>query len=142
MMRNPVSVTIGMTHALLPYAVLPLYAVMVGIDRRLLQAAASLGATPLAQFLRVFLPLSLPGVLAGSLLVFILSLGFFITPSLLGGPRDTMIAMLVAQQASQLLNWPLASALSTVLLSITLGLYLFADRFVGMEQALWSGRRL
>jgi ABC-type spermidine/putrescine transport system permease subunit I len=141
MMRNPVSVTVGMTHALLPYIVLPLFAVMVGIDRRLLQAAASLGATPFAQFWRVFLPLTLPGVLAGCLLVFILALGFFITPSLLGGPRDTMIAMLVAQQASRLLNWPLASALSAVLLTITLALYLMVDRFVGMDQALWGGRR-
>jgi putative spermidine/putrescine transport system permease protein len=141
LMRNPISVTVGMTHALLPYIVLPLFAVMVGIDRRLLQAAASLGAAPLAQFWRVFLPLTLPGVLAGCLLVFILALGFFITPSLLGGPRDTMIAMLVAQQTSRLLNWPLASALSAVLLTLTLGLYLLADRFVGMDRALWGERQ-
>jgi ABC-type spermidine/putrescine transport system permease subunit I len=141
MMRNPFSVTIGMTHALLPYIVLPLFAVMLGIDRRLLHAAASLGATPVSQFWRIFLPLTFPGIVAGCLLVFILSLGFFITPSLLGGPRDTMIAMLVAQQASKLLNWPLASALSAFLLTITLALYLFADRFIGMDQALWGGRR-
>lgn len=141
MMRNPFSVAIGMTHALLPYIVLPLFAVMLGIDRRLLQAAASLGAGPVAQFWRIFLPLSLPGVVAGCLLVFILALGFFITPSLLGGPRDTMIAMLVAQETSRLLNWPLASALSAVLLTVALGLYVLADRLVGMDQALWGGRR-
>jgi ABC-type spermidine/putrescine transport system permease subunit I len=140
LIRNPLSVTVGMTHALLPYVVLPLFAVMLGIDRRLLQAAASLGAGPLAQFWRVFLPLSLPGVLAGGLLVFILALGFFITPSLLGGPKDTMIAMLISQQTSSLLNWPLAAALSAVLLMVTLVLYVVADRFAGLDRALWGGR--
>jgi ABC-type spermidine/putrescine transport system permease subunit I len=140
LIRNPLSVTVGMTHALLPYVVLPLFAVMLGIDRRLLQAAASLGASPLAQFWRVFLPLSLPGVVAGGLLVFILALGFFITPSLLGGPKDTMIAMLISQQTSSLLNWPLAAALSAVLLTVTLVLYIVADRFAGLDHALWGGR--
>jgi ABC-type spermidine/putrescine transport system permease subunit I len=140
LIRNPLSVTVGMTHALLPYVVLPLFAVMLGIDRRLLQAAASLGAGPLAQFWRVFLPLSLPGVLAGGLLVFILALGFFITPALLGGPKDTMIAMLISQQTSSLLNWPLAAALSAVLLTVTLVLYVVADRFAGLDHALWGGR--
>ncbi|MCS7051664.1 MAG: ABC transporter permease, partial [Thermomicrobium sp.] len=95
MMYNRIGVLVGMTHVLLPFMVLPAYAVMRGIDRNLLRAAANLGASPFHAFLRVFLPLSLPGVAAGSLLVFILALGFFITPALMGGRTDMMIAQLI-----------------------------------------------
>ncbi len=136
LLQNALGVNIGMVHVLLPYMVLPLFSVMLGIDRRLLVAAASLGARPVAQFWRIFLPLSLPGVWAGCLLVFILALGFFITPALLGGPREFMIAVLIYQQTSQLLNWPFASALAVVLLVATLALYLFTDRLVGIEKVL------
>ena len=129
---NRVGVLIGMSYILLPYMVLALYSVMRGIDRGLLQAAASVGASPFQAFLRVFLPLSLPGVAAGSLLTFILGLGFFITPALMGGARDTMIAVIIEQHVEQLLDWHFASALSTVLLVLTAVGFLVYDRLVGM----------
>lgn len=117
------AVNVGMVHIMLPFMVLPLLANMRSIDRSLLSAAAVMGATPMQAFVRVFLPLSLPGVFAGSALVFMLSLGFFITPALLGGTGQLMMAVLIEQQASQLLNWGVASALSTILLVITLVIF-------------------
>ena len=95
LMRNTLGVTIGMSQILLPYMALPIYAAMRRIDPDLTPAAASLGAPPFTAFRRVFLPLSLPGVLAGSLLVFVLALGFYITPALLGSPHDAMLSELI-----------------------------------------------
>lgn len=118
-----IAVNVGMVHIMLPFMVLPLVANMRSIDRSLLTAASVLGASPFTAFRKIFLPLSLPGVLAGSTLVFMMSLGFFITPALLGGPRHMMAAVLIEQQANRLLNWGLASALATVLLAITLAIY-------------------
>ena len=100
LLNTRMAVYTGMIHILLPFMILPLYAVMRGIDRNLLRAAGNLGAAPSAVFTRIFLPLSLPGVAAGCLLVFILALGFYITPALLGGQRDVMISMLIQQQIS------------------------------------------
>jgi putative spermidine/putrescine transport system permease protein/mannopine transport system permease protein len=116
-------VLIGMVHATLPFMILPLATSMRAIDPSLLRAAKVLGARPLQVFLRVFLPLSMPGIVAGTVLVFITSLGFFVTPALLGGPRNLMAAVLIEQLASTYLNWPLASALATMLLAITTALY-------------------
>jgi ABC-type spermidine/putrescine transport system permease subunit I len=140
LVQNSTGMYIGMVQVLLPYAILPLFAVMQGLDRRLVLAAQSLGAPPLQQFLRVFLPSTLPGVWAGSLLVFILALGFFVTPALLGGPKDMLIAVLIYQQTSALLNWPFASALAAVLLGATLVLYVVAERFVGLRSVLGVAR--
>jgi ABC-type spermidine/putrescine transport system permease subunit I len=119
LIRNQVGVIIGMVHILLPYAVLPLYAVMRKIDIRLMEASAICGAGWGRGFVRVYFPLSLPGVFAGALLIFTLSLGFYITPALLGGPRDTMIGQLIAMQVSEQLNFGQASALAVVLLALT-----------------------
>jgi len=127
LIRNSLGVSIGMTHILLPYVVLPLYAVMRRIDMRLMEAASISGATPLRQFFRVFFPLSLPGVYAGALLAFTLGLGFYITPALLGGARDTMIGQLIAGQVSEQLNFGMGSALAVVLLVLTaLAFFIFS----------------
>lgn len=123
LIRNQIGVIIGMVHVLLPYAVLPLYAVMRRIDDRLLEASAVCGAGWTRGFLRIYLPLSLPGVLAGALLTFTLSLGFYITPALLGGPRDTMISQLIAIQISEQLNFGMGSALAVVLLVFTVAAF-------------------
>lgn len=118
------AVNVGMVHIMLPFMLLPLLASMRTIDRTLIAAAEVMGANPWTAFRKVFFPLSLPGLGAGSALVFMMSLGFFITPALLGGPRHMMAAVLIEQQANRLLDWGLASALSTVLLVLTTAIYL------------------
>ncbi|MFI5011806.1 MAG: ABC transporter permease [Hyphomicrobiales bacterium] len=118
------AVNVGMVHIMLPFMILPLAAAMRSIDRSLLRAAGVLGANGFAAFWRVFLPLSLPGVYAGTALVFMMSLGFFITPALLGGPGHLMAAVLIEQQANDLLDWGLASALATLFLAFTVLIYL------------------
>ncbi|TIO16354.1 MAG: ABC transporter permease, partial [Mesorhizobium sp.] len=105
LIRTQTGVVIGMAQVLLPFMILPLYSVMKGIDLRLVQAARSLGARPSRAFFTVYLPLSLPGVYAGAIIVFILALGFYITPALLGGPRSTMLSTLVQTQVLSLLQW-------------------------------------
>ena len=127
-LQTTAAVVIGMVHILLPFMLLPLIATMRRIDRNLLRAGQILGASPVRLFLRVYLPLSLPGVNAGVMLVFITALGFFITPSLLGGGRTTMAAMIIEQEADIYLDWPMASAIATVLLAMTLVLYLLYGR--------------
>lgn len=127
------AVNVGMVHIMLPFMILPLFATMRGIDRSLLRAAGVLGANPLVAFRKVFLPLSLPGVLAGTALVFMMSLGFYITPALLGGPRHIMAAVLIEQQANSLLDWGMASALSTLLLVLTLAIYGVYVRITGQS---------
>jgi putative spermidine/putrescine transport system permease protein len=119
LIRNVLGVSIGMTHILLPYVVLPIYSVMRKIDPKLMEAASISGARPLRAFARVFFPLSLPGVFAGALLAFTLGLGFYITPALLGGARNTMIAQLIAGQITEQLNFGFGSALAIVLLVLT-----------------------
>jgi putative spermidine/putrescine transport system permease protein len=119
LIRTPLGVVIGMAQVLLPFMILPLYSVMRGIDLRLVQAARSLGARPALAFLQIYLPLSLPGVFAGAIIVFILSLGFYITPALLGGPRSTMLSTLVQNQVLSLLNWGRGGAMGVVLLVAT-----------------------
>lgn len=128
LMRNFIGVQIGMVHILLPFMILPLLSTLRNIDPVYMRAAGVLGANPIRSFLHVYLPLSMPGISAGVMLVFINALGFFITPALLGSERQMMIAMLIEQQVSVTLNWPLASALSTILLFATIGLYLLYER--------------
>ncbi|MGH7987734.1 MAG: ABC transporter permease [Candidatus Binataceae bacterium] len=128
------AVSVGMVHIMLPFMILPLAANMQTIDRSLLRAAAVLGANEAAAFRKVFFPLSLPGIYAGTTLVFMISLGFFITPALLGGPNDMMAAVLIEQQANELLNWGLASALATaflVVVAIVYIIYLMVTRQTG-----------
>jgi ABC-type spermidine/putrescine transport system permease subunit I len=120
---NELGVVIGTTNILLPFLVLPLFAAMVRLDERLLQAAASLGASRRTIFWRVFFPLTLPSLAAGAILVFILTLGFFITPAILGGGRVPMIANMLDLLINRLPRWELAAAISTVLLILTLACY-------------------
>ena len=134
------AVYIAMIHVLLPFMILPLYASLRGIDGNLLRAAASLGARPSAAFRQIVLPLSRPGISAGCLLVFILALGFYITPALVGGPRDLMMAVLIQQQIDQL-NWPLGSALAVVLLSAALGTFAIFTRVLQVEQTFGRTRQ-
>jgi ABC-type spermidine/putrescine transport system permease subunit I len=119
MMFNFVGVTVGMVHYLLPPMVLILYSVMRSIDSGLVRAAEGLGAPPLRAFWRIFIPLSMPGVRAACVLIFVLSLGFFVTPALLGGRRDITVAMLIDAQFTELVNWGFGSALASVLLAVT-----------------------
>jgi len=114
------SVLIGMVHYLIPINILILYTAMQRIDLRLLQAAKGLGANPLLAMLHVFLPLSMPGVFASSMLVFVISLGFFVAPALLGGPREITIAMQINSSFTDTVDWALGSALAVILLVVTL----------------------
>lgn len=114
------AVIVAMTHVLLPFMILPIFGSLRTIPDELPKAALNLGAGRTTAFLRVTLPLSLPGVFAGSLMTFILALGFYITPALVGGPSTLMMATLIGQQTTELLNWPFAGALSAVLLVTTL----------------------
>jgi putative spermidine/putrescine transport system permease protein len=131
------SSTLGMVHILLPYMVLALYGVMRKIDPSYLRAAEGLGARPFTAFRYVFLPLSLPGIVNGSVLVFTLCLGFYVTPILLGTPKDMMISQLISQQIEDLLAWGFASAIAVVLLAATLILLAVYNRFVGLDR-LWG----
>jgi ABC-type spermidine/putrescine transport system permease subunit I len=138
LLYNQGGVVIGMSYVLLPYMVLTVYSVVRSIDPRLVRAAHSLGASRLQAFRRVFLPLSLPGIAGGTLLVFILSLGFFITPALMGGPGDMMIAMLIEREVEITLNWSFASALAVILLALTLVGFTGYNRIVRLERIFES----
>jgi putative spermidine/putrescine transport system permease protein len=129
--------TLGMTHVLLPYMVLALYGVMRKIDPSYMRAAEGLGARPFRAFSHVFLPLSLPGVVNGCVLVFTMCLGFYITPILLGTPKDMMISQLISQQIEDLLAWGFASSIAVVLLACTLVLLGVYNRFAGLDR-LWG----
>lgn len=131
------SSTLGLVHILLPYMVLALYSVMKRIDASHIRAAHSLGATPWVAFTNVYLPLSLPGIVSGSIVVFTVCLGFYVTPILLGGSGDMMISQLIHQQIDQLLNWGFAAALSVVLLAATALIYWLYNRFFGLD-TLWK----
>ncbi len=131
LMYNETGVLIAMINMLLPYMIFPVLSSLLAIPPELRQASASLGAGAFRIFLRVTLPLSLPGVAAGGLLVFIVALGFFITPALLGGPRQMMISNLIEFSVRQVLNWPFAFALANTLLMGTLLLYFAYVRLVG-----------
>jgi ABC-type spermidine/putrescine transport system permease subunit I len=128
------AVIIGMVHIMLPFMILPVYSVLNNLDRNLLRAARNLGASAMKAFLRVTFPLSLPGVGAGVMFTFILSLGFFITPALLGGPKTLMISTLIEQQINRLMNWEFASAISVILLITTVVVVAVFDRIVGLDK--------
>jgi ABC-type spermidine/putrescine transport system permease subunit I len=125
---NTIGVHIGMIHVLLPFAILPLLNTMQSMDQTLLRAGEVLGANPFRIFLHIYLPLSMPGVMAAVLLVFISALGFYVTPAMLGGPPNMMISVLIEQYVSRTLNWPAASALASILLFLTLALYLIFEK--------------
>jgi putative spermidine/putrescine transport system permease protein len=138
LIRTTSGVILGMSHILLPFMVLPIYAVMRRIDPEFGRAAANLGASPASAFLRVFVPLSLPGVVAGCLLVFVLALGFYITPALLGGLRDQMISQLIVQQVQQRLDWGFGTAMSVLLMVVTLVVLFVASRAVRLRDVFGS----
>ena len=133
MIYNMTGTIVAMTHILLPFMVLPLYSVMRTINPSYVRAARSLGATSWTAFRRVYFPQTLPGLGAGALLVFILAVGYYITPALVGGASGQLISNMIAMHTTQTLNWSLAAALSTILLVIVLVLYWLYDRLVGID---------
>ncbi|MGM9485955.1 ABC transporter permease [Ideonella sp. YS5] len=133
---NRTGVIISMTHILLPFMILPLYSVMKSVPPTYLRAAVSLGSAPLAAFFRVYVPQTLPGVGAGGLLVFILSIGYYVTPALLGGADDQMLSYYIAQYTNVDVNWGMACALGAILLAATLALYAVYRRVVKSELSL------
>ena len=136
LIRTMTGVVFGMVQVALPFAVLPIYATMRTIDRRLLQAAEGLGDRPSGAFWRVFVPLSIPGVAAAVLLTFIQALGYYITPALLGGPKNTMIGELIVQQVSSVLRFGFAAALAAMLLITTFVLLSIASKFLDLQKFL------
>jgi putative spermidine/putrescine transport system permease protein len=133
---NRVGVVIAMTHILLPFMILPLYSVMKSVPPSYLRAAVSLGSPPLSAFFRVVVPQTYAGIGAGALLVFILSIGYYVTPALLGGPNDQMISYYIAQYTNVDVNWGMACALGTVLLAATLVLYAVYRKLAKAELSL------
>jgi putative spermidine/putrescine transport system permease protein len=133
---NRLGVIIAMAHILLPFMILPLYSVMKSVPSNYVRAAVSLGSPPLAAFFRVYVPQTYPGVAAGGLLVFITSIGYYVTPALLGGAGDQMLSYYVAQYTNVEINWGMACALGSVLLSTTLVLYAVYRRFAKAELSL------
>jgi len=129
---NRFGVVTAMTHILLPFMILPIYSVMKQVPPSLVRAARSLGADPVTAFVKVYLPQTMPGVSAGGLLVFILALGYYITPALVGGPTDQMLSYFIADHIGRSLNWGLASALGGLLLLGVLVLYAVYERLVGI----------
>ena len=134
MIYNMTGTFVAMTHVLLPFMVLPLYSVMRTIPPNQLRASASLGASPLQGFVRVYLPQTLPGIGAGALLVFILAIGYYITPALVGGSSGQLISNMIAYHVQTSLNWGLAAALSSILLIAVTLLYLLFNRLVGIDR--------
>ncbi len=139
LVRNELGVAVGMIHYMIPFAVLPLYANMQGIDLKLVAAARGLGASPRQAFLRVFLPLSLPGLVGAGVLVFIFSLGFYVTPAILGGGRVFMIAEYIGVQILNVLRWGLGAMLATTLLAGVLLLMAALGRLVNMKKLFGAG---
>jgi putative spermidine/putrescine transport system permease protein len=130
---NMTGTIVAMTHILLPFMILPIYSVMRGISPSYVRAARSLGATPALAFYKVYMPQTIPGVGAGSILVFILAIGYYITPALVGGQDGTLISNFIAFHMQKSLNWGFAAALGTILLVGVLGLYWLYDRVVGIS---------
>ena len=134
MIYNMTGTFVAMTHVLLPFMVLPLFSVMRSIPENHMRASASLGATPMQGFLHVYLPQTMPGIGAGSMLVFILAIGYYITPALVGGNSGQLISNMIAYHVQTSLNWGLAAALSSILLITVIALYLVFNRFVGIDR--------
>jgi len=140
LLYNKTAVVIGMAYVLLPYMILTLYAAMKAIDMTYVRAARGLGAGGFYTFRRVYFPMSLPGVLSGSLIVFILATGFFITPALMGGPSDVLIAMLIERAVEINVDWSGAAILSLLLLCVTLLLYALYFRVIDVRRLVGAGR--
>ena len=136
LLYNKLGVLVGMAYVLLPYMVLTLYATMRGIDANLVRAAYGLGASRAYAFRKIYFPLSLHGVISGSLIVFILAIGFFITPALMGGPSDVMIAMLIERAVEITLDWTSAAIMSMALLAMTLVLYIIYYRVTDVRRMM------
>jgi len=133
LMHNLTGTIIAMTHILLPFMVLPLYSVMKTIPPSYMRAALSMGANPVVAFVRVYMPLTLPGIGAGSILVFILSIGYYITPALVGGTGGTLISNQIAYHMQSSLNWGLAGALGALLLGSVIALYMLYNKIIGID---------
>ena len=133
LIHNQFGTFVAMVHILLPFMILPLYSVMKTIPPSLMRAARSLGAPPFTAFVKVYVPNTISGVGAGSIMVFILSIGYYITPALVGGRTGTFISNFIAVHVSETLNWGLAAALGSLLLALVLALYLLYDRIVGID---------
>ena len=140
LVNNLVGVTIGMTYIMLPFVIMPLHATFRTIDPAILQAASLCGAGRWQAFRRVLVPLALPGVAAGGLMVFVMSLGYFVTPALLGGTSNMMLAELIAQLVQSLLNWGLGGAAAFVLLVVTMAIYALQLRYLGGGRIGLGGR--
>ncbi len=136
MTRNELGVLIGMVHYMIPYAVLPILANMQGMDKRIIAASFSMGASQPTTFRRIYLPLTLPGIVASSMLVFIISLGFYITPALLGGGRVLMAAEYISVQLLVTLKWGTASVLATLILAGVFALMFIVSRFMKLNNLL------
>ncbi len=139
LINNVTGTIIAMTHILLPFMILPLYSVMKGIPPSYVRAAKSLGATDWTAFWRVYFPQSVPGIGAGSILVFILSIGYYITPEIVGGTRGVFISNRIAYHISDSLNWGLAAALGAILLVVVMTFYWLYDRIVGIDNVKLGG---
>jgi putative spermidine/putrescine transport system permease protein len=133
LMYSRTGLIIAMTHIQLPFTLLPIYSVLRTIQPSQLRAAQSLGARPFTAFWRVYLPQAMPGILAGCLLTFILCLGYYITPALIGGASDQLISNFIANYVNVDLNWEMAASLSFVLLVFTIGLYVTTTRYLGLD---------
>lgn len=140
MVHNMTGTLIGMVHIMLPFLILPVYGAMRAIDRDLMKAASNLGASPRRAFWTVYFPLTLPGLFAGSLMVFILCLGFFVTPAVLGGGKVIMVSMQIVSNIELFVNWGAASALGVVLLVATVAILWIASRFLNLENMSGGGR--
>ena len=134
MINNQFGTIVAMTHILLPFMILPLYSVMKTIPKDYVRAAKSLGANNFISFWRIYFPQSIPGIGAGSILVFILAIGYYITPEIVGGTSGTFISNRIAYHISSSLNWGLAAALATILLIAVLFLYYVYDKIVGIDK--------
>jgi len=134
LVNNEIGTTIAMIHILLPFMVLPLYAAMQKIPPDLMRAGANLGGSPFYSFQRIFLPLSMPGATAGAVLVFVLSLGFYVTPELLGGGRTLLVSMLISRNIQLYDHWGAASSISIVLLACVLAILGFARLLVPLDR--------
>lgn len=134
MIYNMIGTIVGMTHILLPFMILPLYSVMKGIPPSYVRAARSLGANPVVAFFRVYLPQTVAGIGAGGILVFILSIGYYITPALIGGSSGQLISNFIAYHMQTSLNWSLAAALGGILLVAVLILYYFFNKLIGVDK--------
>jgi putative spermidine/putrescine transport system permease protein len=139
LINNQTGTIIAMTHILLPFMILPMYSVMQTIPPSYLRAAKSLGANNWTAFWRVYFPQSVPGIVAGSILVFILSIGYYITPEIVGGTKGVFISNRIAFHILTSLNWGLAAALGTILLVVVLVLYWTYDKIVGIDNVKLGG---